>query len=343
MHPLSAYTLLVLIRPRIMLQLVVAAMLGACGGTSGDADRPEAGTAMCDGAGCWKRLAPMIGSNAQEVAVVAARGKVYVLGGFTGSGTIVSDVRVYDPASDTWSLAAPMPMALHHVNAEVVDDVIYLVGAMRGASFTAIGNTWAYDPLTNEWSARASMPAGTERGAAGVGVAGGKIYVVGGVRGTPVAQVSVYDPGADMWKILLPLPRALDHLEAAGVGGLLYAMGGRNGVVTAVVDTVQVYDPVANTWSPRAPMLTARAGVGAGVVDGKIIVVGGEGSEVDPDGVFPQTERYDPRMDSWEALPRMRTPRHGMGAVGLDGTLFVPAGATRHFFAATNVVEALVP
>jgi hypothetical protein len=37
----------------------------------------------------------------------------------------------------------------------------------------------------------------------------------------------------------------------------------------------------------------------------------------------------------------MTTPRHGTGAVHVEGVVFVPGGADRQAFAATDIVEAL--
>ena len=74
-------------------------------------------------------------------------------------------------------------------------------------------------------------------------------------------------------------------------------------------------------------MPTARGGIGSGVVNGAIVVVGGEGNPDADSGVFPQTEIYDPAADAWSAGPDMPTPRHGMGAAGVDGALYVPGGA----------------
>jgi N-acetylneuraminic acid mutarotase len=50
----------------------------------------------------------------QEISSVVLDGKVYVIAGFTSSGISTSDMQVYDPATDTWSRAAPLPVATNH-------------------------------------------------------------------------------------------------------------------------------------------------------------------------------------------------------------------------------------
>jgi N-acetylneuraminic acid mutarotase len=90
-------------------------------------------------------------------------------------------------------------------------------------------------------------------------------------------------------------------------------------------------------------MPTARGGTAAGVVDGKIYVVGGEGNGAAASGVFPQVEEYDPATDTWTSRGEMLTPRHGMGAAGFDGGLYVPGGATTQGFGAVATAEIFVP
>jgi N-acetylneuraminic acid mutarotase len=71
-----------------------------------------------------------------------------------------------------------------------------------------------------------------------------------------------------------------------------------------------------------------------------LYVVGGEGNPGGSTGVFGQNEVYDPRLDSWTTVAPMPTPRHGIGAVAIDGRIYVPGGATREGLGAVAAVEA---
>ena len=62
-------------------------------------------------------------------------------------------------------------------------------------------------------------------------------------------------------------------------------------------------------------MPTARGGTGAAALHGKILVVGGEGNRARRDGLFPQTEEYDPSTDRWRRRADMSPPRHGTSPV----------------------------
>jgi hypothetical protein len=74
-------------------------------------------------------------------------------------------------------------------------------------------------------------------------------------------------------------------------------------------------------------MPTPRAGVAAIAAFGCLYMIGGEGNPAHPQGMFAQTEAYDPRTNTWQSLTPMATPTHGLNrAVFLNGRIHVPAG-----------------
>ena len=264
------------------------------------------------------------------------------MGGYDERQAIVATVEVYRPSNDAWRSVAALPMPLHHVNVAAARGRLYVVGALRGVNFAATGITLEYDPATDAWRTRASMPSGSERGASAVATIGDRIYVAGGQRGGGgVSDFSTYDPASDSWQSLQNMPTARDHMFGAVVGGMLYVIGGRN--AGGLRDEVEFYDPQASRWSVGRPMPTARGGAMGDVVGGKIYVVGGEGNSAVTSGVFDSNEAYDPVTNSWTVLERMRTPRHGTQAVGLNGVLYVPGGANRQNFAAVSTHETFTP
>lgn len=303
------------------------------GGIGGEAPAPG-----------WYDLAPLP-APLQENAVVALGGEVYVVGGFDQLAQVVDRVEAYDPQSNSWRSAAPLPDERHHVNAAVVDGVIYVLGSLVGLSFTAAGDVWAYDPDADAWTAKAPMPAATERGGSAVGAIGSKIYVVGGLRGGgAVADFSAYDTVADAWETLPPLPAARDHLVSGVVDGVFYAIGGRDGGIETIDGGVFAFDPAVGGWSSVAAMITPRGGAAAATLDdGRIVVLGGEGNLAAATGVFEEVEAYDAIGDVWQTLPAMTKPRHGTGAAVVEGVIFMPGGASKQAFGAVADHQALVP
>ncbi len=327
-----------------------AAMAAGCGGDDGDdapddggPDGPDGGGSQCELAAPWGSAPALPLGATQETATVALGGKLYVLGGFNGASGVIAAVQVFDPATCAWSAGPPLPMTVHHVNAAVHGDTIYVVGALTSGEFRPSGVTWSWAPgRQTQWQVLPSMPAGSERGASITGVIGDVIYVAGGLRGGTVTDVSSFDVVARTWGPALPaLPGSRDHACGAVVGGKLYLIGGRN---SALSSAVYEYTP-GGAWLEKTAMPTARAGVACGVVGegaaARVIVVGGEGNAASPVGVFPQTEAYRPDADTWETLTPMKTPRHGMGAAAIDGKLYVPGGGTREGFGATATFEVL--
>ena len=342
--------------------MVVAASF-ACGG---DGDEPSVQPTMTDAqqtslasttaatrtavpataqstAGTWESL-PALGSGArQETAVVVFGGEVVVLGGFDGRGAVSALVEAYSPASKTWRRLPDLPAAMHHANAAVVGDAMYIVGFLTGANFAPDGRIFALRKDANAWEAFGRVPSGQERGSSGVGVIDGKIYLAGGLRNDSVADFSRFDPSTGSSESLAVVPERRDHLAAGVIDGKFILAGGRGGAITSITGRVDVYDPLTGKWGPAAAMPTPRAGTAGAVLGGKLYVFGGEGNAAVSSGVFSQTEAYDFATNTWEKLAPMSTPRQGTGAVALGDTIYVPGGATKQAFGAVAIVEAFKP
>jgi N-acetylneuraminic acid mutarotase len=326
--------------------ILLSILTVACGddGASGSADASAIDAARGgdagEGAG-WETLASLP-TAIQETAVVELDGLIYVIGGIDGAGATLNQVNVYDVAGNSWSTVAALPTPVHHANAAVVGGKIYVVGSLFG-NFGSNGAVWEFDPTLNSWAELGTMPAGTERGASAVGVIDDVIYIAGGMRQLgSVDDFSSFTPADQSWDTTLPpTPQPLNHLAGQSVDGVFYLVGGREVGIDGVVGRVDAYDPGVKSWSGRAAMPTGRGGMASGVVNGSIVVVGGEGNPAEGSGVYPQVESYDPTTDSWTQLAPMKTPRHGMGAVGYQGALYVPGGATVQGFGATEINEVL--
>ncbi len=287
-----------------------------------------------DPLGRWEEVAAVGSGPVQEVSVVSLAQEMYVIGGFNDVLQVLPSVEVYSPSTDSWRFIEDMPVRMHHANAAVVHDKLYIVGFLTGLGFTPDGRVFVYDPQTDTWQPKGSMPEGTQRGASAVGVIDGWIYIVGGLRGSAVPDFSRYDPEADLWEDLPALPENLDHIVGGVVDGIFYTVGGRSRSISNHVPSTYAFDPAENTWEARAPMPTSRAGHAAAVWDGKMYVFGGEGNPDHPSGVFDEVEVYDPQTDTWETLAPMRTRRHGTGAAAIDGRIYIPGGADVDAFGA---------
>lgn len=283
-------------------------------------------------AGVWITLAPLQVAR-QELAVAAANGKVYAIGGISGGRAVLASVEEFDPQTNRWRFVAPLPEPLHHSAAAVVDDIIYVIGGYRTLAFDPTDAVYRYDPRSDLWTRVASLP--LPRGALAAAVISGRIFAVGGNPGGNT--LTMYDPLMDRWTTLAPMPTAREHLAAAASGGKLYVAGGRQ---PRNVAAMEAYDPATDRWSTLPSLPTARSGLAAALLGNQMFVFGGEGNPFSSTGVFEQNESYDIASNTWRSDTAMSTPRHGIGAAVIDDRIYIPGGAILQGFGATNTNEA---
>jgi hypothetical protein len=236
----------------------------------------------------------------EYAASAVLNGKVYVMGGQrTDSGVIPGPatnlVEVYDPATNSWSAATPMPTARMGLVAAVVNGKIYAIGGRTdGFSISAVGTVEVFDPATKLWSIGNPMP--SPRYFAAAAVVGGENHVAGGEFEVNVLPtVEAYNPLTSQWRNRTAMPTARGQLAMAEANGRLYAVGGYAGLISRWVGTVEEYNPLTDSWASRAPMPTGRAHLALTQIDGKLLAAGGENIYRSLDLL----ESYDPATNVW--------------------------------------------
>lgn len=248
-------------------------------------------------------------------------------------------------AQNKWVSLAPFPEPREEVLGVAANGKVYVfTGLLPGWKPAAI--VYEYDPATNAWTKKKPMALPSHHVA--FAEAGGKIYAFGGfvpppsgaMGWTPIDNAWEYDPGADAWKALAPMPTKRGAAAAAAVNGKIYVIGGATLAPGAtqpyldfkarqnVLGTVEEYDPAANSWRARASMPTPRNHVAIGAINGKIYVAGGRvgAPYIGLSSDISVTEVYDPAADQWGAvLARMPTARSAM-AYGVHGGRLLTAG-----------------
>ncbi len=289
----------------------------------------------------WSSLAP-VPTPRSEVAVGELDGLIYVIGGFLGSGGTTNKVEAYDPATDSWTDVAPLPEPRHHAAAIGYEGKLYVFGGYFVSFSTPTSTVYEYDPATDQWTDVAVMP--RIRAGHAVAEVGGMIYVIGGASLGPVdaptniAEVDVWDPATGAWSPAAPLPTIRDHLGAAAVDGIIYAVGGRVEVDFGLnLAANEAYDPSTDEWTALAPLPTTRSGLAVAALNGAVYVMGGEGLE----GTFDTNEAYDVASGVWLVMPSLPTARHGMGAAVVGDVIYVPAGGPVPALSVTGANEAL--
>ncbi len=254
--------------------------------------------------------------------------------------------RIYDIASDTWSLGANAPGTSSEGAGVAHGGLFYNIGG-RGAGFNA---NWAYDPNSDVWNGGLA-PLPTGRAGLGVAVVGNAIYAIGGrtITGGPcsgaggqvLATVERYDIATDSWTTVASLLSPRQDLAAATVGGKIYVFGGCDSAGSFLAD-VDVYDPTTDTWS-AAPtdMLTARASMYAvAKKGGTVYVIGGYAGFAPGLAV---NESYKVSQDVWMTDPNMPTARAETGAADHGGRIYIIGGGLPGFGAAVDANEVFKP
>lgn len=219
------------------------------------------------------------------------------------------------------------------VAAATLGGKIYVVGGFEEPSLGNVLNfaitpaLEEYDPATDRWTAKAPMPVGLHH--VGIGVVGGRLYVIGGYKQSglsvwgPVATVFSYNPASDAWTERASMSTARGALSVTVHEGKLYAIGGYEGRANSAA--VEVYDPERNSWASRAPLPTPRDHLGTATAAGKVYAIGGR-LKGDYHRNLSVTEVYDPHTDKWSRAPDLPTARSGITAAESGGRIFVFGG-----------------
>jgi len=122
-------------------QLIATA--GRDGGLTAFVDATEIYTA----AGGWVRAAP-IPTPRGGVAAAVAQGRLHVFGGegSTAASGVFDDHEIYDPATDRWTSAEPMPVGMHGMGAALVGDTLWVPGGAPVDQFGADDLLQGYRP-----------------------------------------------------------------------------------------------------------------------------------------------------------------------------------------------------
>ena len=259
----------------------------------------------------WSRGTPLP-EPLQEIHAAVLAGDVYVAGGFDRSSEATSAAYRFDGSSLGWEAIAPLPEPRHHMPLAVANDTLYAVAGLGPGGFRAVQTLWHYDRGGRTAGARGHRSRSRAEPARS-GVVAGRIIVVGGFDDTSrlLDSIAVYDPATDMWERAAPIPTPRDHLGAAVVDGVLYAIGGRPLDSDRNVDAVEAYDGLTDTWSALSPMPTRRGGLAVVAFGDRVYTYGGETRST----VFDTHEVFDPTSDTWKCPGAVahRTPRAGRG------------------------------
>lgn len=247
-------------------------------------------------------------------AIAVYHNKIYCIGGLIAnripmrSSSVTGAIEVYDPATDTWEVKKPMPTPRTQLEANVVNDRIYLIGGRTGGQNSTVISNEVYDPVSESWTTKTALHYPVTHPASAV--VGSKIYVMGGQdefndpMNLDVNQI--YDTVTDSWSFGARIPTDVEESAACAtsysLGSKIYLIGGQLKIDSTNI--VQIYNPAKDSWSVGASMPTARFGLAAAAINDAIYAIGGTDHNILPtDQANAENEMYTPTNELPQSSP----------------------------------------
>lgn len=219
-----------------------------------------------------------------------------------------------------WQMLAPLPTPRTEVAVAELGGKIYVAGGYA-ADGSTLDVVEVYDPATDRWATVAALPAG--RNHMSLAALSERLYAVGGYEGpisdsAAAVDVWAYDPAADRWEAVTPLPAPRAAHAVVATEGRLYVVGGVGPDAAATL----VLEPGADEWTVLAPIPTEREHLAAAALDGRIYAIAGRAGGQNLETV----EAYVIAEDRWETLPPLPTARSGLAAAVVGDQVAVIGG-----------------
>lgn len=181
-------------------------------------------------------------------------GEIYVVAGITNGhyDGHVAWVDAFNPRTSQWRQLPDAPRPRDHFHAAIIDGRIYAAAGRRSSAATnqtfqlTVSEVDVFELRTSRWStlpAAGNIP--TPRAGAGTAVVNGRLIVLGGESGQPLAHANVeeLDPATGRWMPLKPLEMGRHAAQAVLHDGKIYLASGSRTRGATEVDTQEIYVP----------------------------------------------------------------------------------------------------
>jgi non-specific serine/threonine protein kinase len=256
---------------------VAAAVVGSeivvVGGFLESGDSSSRVDAYSPGRNRWRRL-PDLPVGVNHPMAAAARGRLYVLGGYGASGPLRTAFAFF---RGRWSRLPDMPETRAAAGAAVVGRTLYVMGGVTDAG--RIGDrepartAFALNLDLQRWS---TIQGPTPREHLGVTAARGAVYVVAGRTGgfdTNLDLVEVYVPSRRMWSRLPSVPGKRGGTGATATANSIVSIGGE--APSGTVRSVYRFDLATRRWRRLPDMRTPRHGLAVIGFRGRVYAIAG--------------------------------------------------------------------
>lgn len=290
----------------------------------------------------------LINSRGMELALIN-------VGGFRSASGITNEIAYYLPSTKKWQHLTSIPhIEQCNYGTAVLENELYVVGGCYNVCLKEYIHPFGfrYNPVENKWITIKPMLA--DRCRFSLNALNQCLYAVGGVSEhdeedvadadaseNDNSNVEVYDPVADSWKLITPIPEKRSQHAGAAYNQFLYISGGLDR--QRVLATFWRYDPKQDVWQALPDMLRARADHSMFGIDDKIYVCGGWTEEAITEHRNPveSIDVFDIESNSWHTVTTIPTPKYHAGCVAVDKCIYILGGLLSHsmFNRASSTVE----
>lgn len=255
-----------------------------------------------------------------------------VVGGVAGGSLTWTTLHFQNslPPRAQWTQVGNMGLARGFFRATLLRNGQVLIegGVLQNKSSTA--QSELFDPTRGTWrKTHGSLNEARAKHTATL-LPNGMVLVTGGVGTMPTISAELYDPATETWtltKYPMKYARARHTATMLQTGKVLIAGG-------APYYPAELYDPITGAWSLTGNMVTRRYDhVTVRMLDGTVLVAGGrtrndkQNNTNDNQWITNSAELYDPKTNTWAALPNMHFPRADFTSALLpDGRVLVIGG-----------------
>jgi hypothetical protein len=263
-----------------------------------------------------------------ETATRLADGRVLLAAGVScstdGLCPDTGQARLFDPATNSFSVVGPLALARSELTATRLGDGSVLIAG--GADEPAVE---LFSPETGKFTSPASLSIGRHHPAA-AGLSDGRVLITGGwggARGSvkTLASAELYDPATGALGATGSMKIArTGHTATTLKDGRVLIAGGKGVYPNDGLTSAELYDPRTGQFTETGSMTAARQNHTAALLsDGRVLIVGGEAGII----ATPMVEVYDPATGTFSPAGTMPAALVGVSATLLaDGRVLIAGG-----------------
>ncbi len=300
--------------------------------------------------GTFRRVGSMFTQRAYHTATLLPNGKVLIAGGYADlyMGEILASAELYDPATETFSLAGEMTVVrASHTSTLLPDGKVLLAGGESNApdnlSSWVADSAETYDPATGTFTYTGSMAESRFAHTATL-LQDGRIFVAGGANDYALYSLSstdVFDPTAISFNPTAPMGQSrAGHTATLLKDGRVFLVGGdqrdaSDGLLFRINSNAEIFDPGSSTVSSLLPTDPRSIHTATLLPSGQVLLVGGYTALERTYEIYyrytlptPSAELFDPATQAFHFTGEMAVPRAGHTATLLqDGRVLVAGGS----------------